>query len=38
MTMTTPATTDADFWRDVDKHVLRYGATFVPEIIERASG
>lgn len=36
--MTTPATTDADFWRDVDKHVLRYGATFVPEIIERASG
>ncbi|CAN5355398.1 aspartate aminotransferase family protein [soil metagenome] len=39
MTITTPtAQTDADFWRDADKHVLRYGATFVPEIIERASG
>ncbi len=31
-------TNDPEFWRDVDKHVLRYGATFVPEIIERAEG
>jgi 2,2-dialkylglycine decarboxylase (pyruvate) len=38
MTMTTPTTTDAEFWRDVDRHVLRYGATFVPEIIDRAQG
>lgn len=38
MTLTTPTSADADFWRDADKHVLRYGATFVPEIIERASG
>lgn len=27
-----------DFWADADAHVLRYGATFVPEIIERAEG
>ncbi len=26
------------FWSDVDKHVLRYGAPFVPEIIARAEG
>lgn len=27
-----------DFWTDVDRHVLRYGASFVPAIIERAAG
>jgi len=26
------------FWTDVDKHVLRYGSAFVPEIIDRAEG
>jgi len=26
------------FWSDVDAHVLRYGATWVPEIIDRAEG
>lgn len=26
------------FWRDVDRHVVRYGATFVPRIIERGKG
>ena len=26
------------FWSDVDKHVLRYGGTFVPEIIASAQG
>lgn len=29
---------DASFWSGVDNHVLRYGASFVPEIIERAQG
>ena len=28
----------AAFWADVDKHVLRYGSAFVPEIIDRADG
>jgi len=27
-----------EFWNDVDRHVVRYGATFVPRIIERANG
>lgn len=27
-----------DFWTDADAHLLRYGATWVPEIIERAEG
>ena len=26
------------FWADADKHVLRYGSPFVPEIIDRAEG
>lgn len=26
------------FWRDVDRHMVRYGATFVPRIIERGRG
>ena len=27
-----------EFWADVDRHVLRYGGTFVPAVIERAAG
>src|SRR6195952_1854099 len=27
-----------DFWSDVDQHLVRYGGTFTPEIIERAEG
>ncbi|HTJ37677.1 MAG TPA: aspartate aminotransferase family protein [Dactylosporangium sp.] len=27
-----------DFWNDVDRHVVRYGASFTPEIITRAAG
>ncbi|MFI6476582.1 aspartate aminotransferase family protein [Nonomuraea sp. NPDC050663] len=27
-----------DFWNDVDRHVLRYGARFTPRIISRAEG
>ena len=26
------------FWQDADRHLVRYGAAFVPRIIERASG
>ena len=26
------------FWADADRHLIRYGATFTPEIITRASG
>ncbi|GGM66963.1 aspartate aminotransferase family protein [Dactylosporangium sucinum] len=26
------------FWQDVDRHVVRYGGTFTPEIIARAEG
>jgi 2,2-dialkylglycine decarboxylase (pyruvate) len=26
------------FWDDVERHVVRYGATFTPRIIERAAG
>lgn len=28
----------SDFWQDAHDRVLRYGASFVPEIIERAAG
>jgi len=28
----------AQFWRDAEQHVVRYGAPFVPRIIERANG
>ncbi len=40
MTSTLPTTvdTEASFWADADRHVLRYGTKFVPEIIERAAG
>ena len=27
-----------EFWADVDRHVLRYGGSFVPALIERAAG
>ena len=27
-----------DFWADVDRHVIRYGGAFTPEIITRAAG
>jgi len=27
-----------DFWDDVERHVVRYGGTFTPEIIARAEG
>src|SRR3954452_18033229 len=28
----------ADFWSDAERHVVRYGGTFTPEIIVRAEG
>ena len=28
----------SDFWGDVDRHVLRYGARFTPRVITRAEG
>lgn len=34
----TNISTPSDFWAEVDAHVVRYGAGWVPEIIERASG
>ena len=35
-----PVTPDpaSAFWADADRHVLRYGSAFVPEIIDRAEG
>ncbi|MFF5226905.1 aspartate aminotransferase family protein [Dactylosporangium sp. NPDC000521] len=27
-----------DFWQDVRRHVIRYGGTFTPEVIDRAEG
>ncbi|MDM4763701.1 aspartate aminotransferase family protein [Galbitalea sp. SE-J8] len=32
------AAPDAAFWADADAHLLRYGAHWVPEIIDRAAG
>ncbi|MEU8040443.1 aspartate aminotransferase family protein [Streptosporangium sp. NPDC049046] len=29
---------NASFWNDVDRHLIRYGATFTPKVIERAAG
>jgi 2,2-dialkylglycine decarboxylase (pyruvate) len=37
-TLSTATDTEASFWADADRHVLRYGSSFVPEIIERAAG
>src|SRR3954469_15590559 len=28
----------SEFWTDVDRHLIRYGGTFTPAIIERAEG
>jgi 2,2-dialkylglycine decarboxylase (pyruvate) len=28
----------SEFWADVDRHLIRYGGTFTPAIIERAEG
>jgi len=30
--------TETDFWADVDRHLVRYGGSFVPAVIERANG
>jgi 2,2-dialkylglycine decarboxylase (pyruvate) len=30
--------TDETFWSDADRHLVRYGGPFTPEIIERAAG
>ena len=38
MTSTVAAHTDAEFWADADRHLIRYGGEFSPEIIERAAG
>src|SRR5687767_1848583 len=32
------STTDEQFWRTVDRHLIRYGSPFLPAIIERAQG
>lgn len=29
---------DIEFWQDVQRHVVRYGGAFTPEIIDRAEG
>ncbi|MEU3167968.1 aspartate aminotransferase family protein [Streptosporangium sp. NPDC006930] len=29
---------NASFWNDVGRHLIRYGATFTPKVIERAAG
>lgn len=29
---------DDEFWADVERHVVRYGGSFVPAVIERAAG
>jgi 2,2-dialkylglycine decarboxylase (pyruvate) len=29
---------DSEFWADVDAHLIRFGATFTPRIIDRAHG
>ena len=30
--------TETEFWADVDRHLVRYGGSFVPAVIERAKG
>ncbi|HEU4912490.1 MAG TPA: aspartate aminotransferase family protein [Actinomycetes bacterium] len=30
--------TESDFWAGVDRHLVRYGGSFVPAVIERAQG
>ncbi|HZZ50074.1 MAG TPA: aspartate aminotransferase family protein [Pseudonocardia sp.] len=39
MTVPTTARSSTDtFWADAEKHLVRYGSPFTPEIIERAAG
>ncbi|MFD0592385.1 aminotransferase class III-fold pyridoxal phosphate-dependent enzyme [Catellatospora coxensis] len=38
MTLTSEQSTAAQFWSDADRHLVRYGGPFTPEIIERAAG
>jgi 2,2-dialkylglycine decarboxylase (pyruvate) len=38
MTLTTEQTAAEQFWSDADRHLVRYGGSFTPEIIERAAG
>lgn len=33
-----PLSSDATFWEDVDRRLVRYGVPFVPRVIERAAG
>ncbi|MDN7181854.1 aspartate aminotransferase family protein [Caballeronia sp. SEWSISQ10-4 2] len=33
-----PAQSDSQFWSDAQRHLIRYGGSFSPVIIERASG
>ncbi|MEO3749634.1 aspartate aminotransferase family protein [Streptomyces sp. B6B3] len=35
---TTPPTSTDTFWADAERHLVRYGGEFTPEIIERAAG
>ena len=37
-TTSAPLTDAAAFWSDADRHLVRYGGTFTPEIIARAQG
>ncbi|MEU7824275.1 aspartate aminotransferase family protein [Catellatospora sp. NPDC049133] len=38
MTLTSEQSTAAQFWSDAERHLVRYGGPFTPEIIERAAG
>jgi len=38
MTVTAPRTAGAEFWADADRHLVRYGGRFTPEIVVRAEG
>ncbi|GIF97546.1 aspartate aminotransferase family protein [Catellatospora citrea] len=38
MTLTSEQTTAGQFWSDAERHLVRYGGPFTPEIIERAAG
>lgn len=38
MAAPTAASPSTEFWADVSRHLVRYGGTFTPEIIDRAAG
>jgi 2,2-dialkylglycine decarboxylase (pyruvate) len=38
MSLTAEQQTDAAFWADVERHVVRYSPAFTPTIVERAEG